>query len=67
MSFIMVWLIASFIVFYTRFGVGIVLDVSFFLGVAFTGLLWALGIGIALIVFWFIIVVLCAAMGEWGK
>ena len=50
MKFIVMWLIASFIVFYTRFSAVTVLDVNFFLGVLFTGLLWTIGISVVLII-----------------
>ena len=62
MSFIVCWLIASFIVFYTRFSAVTVLDISFFLGVAFTGLLWALGIGVGLVLLWIITTVIITIM-----
>ena len=53
MLFIMCWFAASLIVFANRYQ-GVELDFSFYLGVAFTGLLWALGIGIVLVLLWFI-------------
>jgi len=64
MKFILMWLIASFVVFYTRFSAVTVLDVSFFLGVVFTGLLWTIGIGIALIALWIIVVGLIVVITE---
>jgi len=59
MQFIAMWLIASFIVFYTRFSAVTVLDVSFFLGVLFTGLLWVIGLTIV----FFILMCIVAAIG----
>ena len=64
MKFILMWLIASFVVFYTRFSAVTTLDISFFLGVVFTGLLWTIGIGIALIALWIIVVGLIVAINE---
>ena len=64
MKFITLWFITSFVVFYTRFVSGTVLDVQFFLGVAFTGLLWTLGIGVVLFVLLLIIGVIGALIEE---
>jgi len=64
MKFIAMWLIASFVIFYTRFSAIAVLDISFFLGVFFTGLLWTIGIGIVLFVLLCIIGVIGAMIEE---
>ena len=59
MKFILMWLIASFVVFYTRFSAVTVLDVKFFLEVLFTGLLWVIGLTIV----FFILMCIIAAIG----
>jgi len=59
MKFIAMWLIASFVVLYTRFSAVTVLDGKFFLGVFFTGLLWTIGISVAL----FVVLLAIAAIG----
>ena len=59
MKFIVMWLIASFIVFYTRFSDVVVLNVKFFLGVLFTGLLWTIGISVVL----FVLLLIIATIG----
>ena len=64
MKFILMWLIASFVVLYTRFSVVTVLDVSFLLGVLFTGLLWTIGISVVLFVILCIIGVIGAMMEQ---
>jgi len=58
MEFIVMWFIASFVVFYTRFSAVTVLDISFFLGVLFTGLLWIIGVTIV----FFILMCIVAAV-----
>ena len=64
MKFIVMWLIASFVVFYNRFSAVTVLDVKFFLGALFTGLLWAIGISVVLFVILCIIGVIGAIMEQ---
>ena len=59
MKFIVLWLIASFITFNTRFSDVVVLNVKFFLGVLFTGLLWTIGISVVL----FVLLLIIAAIG----
>jgi len=64
MKFIALWLIASFVTFYTRFSAVVVLDVKFFLGVFFIGLLWTIGISVVLFVILCIIGVIGAIMED---
>jgi len=60
MKFIVLWLIASFITFYTRFGTATSnTDINFWLGVFFTGLMWAIGISVVL----FVLLLIIAAIG----
>jgi len=59
MKFILMWLIASFVVLYTRFSAVTVLDIKFFLEVLFTGLLWVIGLTIV----FFILMCIVAAIG----
>ena len=59
MKFIALWLIASFVTFYTRFSAVVVLDVKFFLGVFFIGLLWTIGISVVL----FVLLLIIATIG----
>ena len=60
MKFIVLWLIASFITFYTRFDTATSnTDINFWLGVFFTGLMWTIGISVAL----FVLLMIIAAIG----
>jgi len=54
MQFLGIWLVTSFVTFFLRYGEA-VLDLKFFLGILFTGLLWAIGISVILFVGIFVI------------
>ena len=57
MSFLITWLIISFITFASRYS-GAVLNLKFYIGIALTGLWWTLGVSVILLLILFVLSVL---------